>query len=31
MEGTRMAELSKNLLLSLLPGGSYWLLGLFLL
>ena len=26
-----MVELAKNLFLSLLPGGSYWLLGLLLL
>ena len=30
-EGKGMNELTKNLLLSVLPGGSYWLLGLLIL
>jgi hypothetical protein len=30
-EDKSMNELTKNLLLSMLPGGSYWLLGLLIL
>ena len=30
-EDKTMNELTKNLLLSVLPGGSYWLLGLLIL